>query len=72
VIGSELANHIGVRDGDLIEYVPQVGTPIRAWLKVVAGLEKDEAPVGPLGRRMLKVREGDLIEIRAVRTEALE
>jgi len=65
-ISSNLASQMGVIDGELIEYVARTGFPLRAWIKVVDHLTGDSSPLGPRGREILKVQEGNLIEIRAL------
>jgi N-methylhydantoinase B len=63
-ISSSLASQLGVIHGELIEYVARAGFPLRAWIKVVDHLTDDSSPLGPRGRKMLKVKDGDLVEIR--------
>ena len=52
--------------GDLVEYVAKEGAPLRAWVKVKAELKGDESPLGPRGRAVLRVEEGDKVEVRAL------
>lgn len=61
----EAAVDIGVEDGDPVEYIGKGSMPLRAWIKVVDNLPKEGIPLGPAGRKILQVEEGDLVEIRA-------
>ena len=65
-LSNQIASQVGVTTGDLIEYVAKEGPPLRAWVKVVADLTGEESPLGPRGRTILKVCEGDMVEIRAL------
>lgn len=66
ILSRKLANESGLENGDLIEYVPKVGAPLRAWVKVTNDLSRNISPLGPIGRAILKVQEGEKVEIRAL------
>lgn len=65
-LSSLTATRLGVTDGHLVEYIPKVGYPLRAWVRVEDSFNGEEAFLGPLGRKILKVESGDLIEIRVI------
>ena len=62
------ADRLGVRDGDMIEYVPDKCAPLRAWASVGDGLAEQAVAIGPVGRRTLLLSAGDRIWVRAVAT----
>jgi len=64
MLSSHLANQLGVMSGDLVEYVAEEGPPLRAWVMMSVDLIGEESPLGPKGRAILKVKEGDRVEIR--------
>jgi N-methylhydantoinase B len=65
-LSSAMAARLGVTDGYLVEYFAKEGYPLRAWVKVEDTLGENETPLGPLGRKILKVKNGDLVEIRTI------
>jgi N-methylhydantoinase B len=65
-LSSTMAARLGVADGYLVEYLAEEGYPLRAWVKVEDTLGENETVLGPLGRKILKVEDGDLIEIRVI------
>jgi N-methylhydantoinase B len=65
-LSSPMAARLGVADGYLVEYFAEEGYPLRAWVKVEDTLGETDTPLGPLGRKILKVKDGDLIEIRTI------
>jgi N-methylhydantoinase B len=65
-LSSAMANCLGVTDGYLVEYVTKAGYPLRAWVKVEDSLRGEGTPIGPLGRKILKVEDTDLLEIRLI------
>ena len=60
----ETAERLGFRSGDLVEYVPDKATPLRAWVKIMDGIAVNETAIGPVGASILSLRDGDLIRIR--------
>ena len=68
-LGWETAAKVGVEDGDMIEYVGKSPAPLRAWVQTVDGLPLDSVPIGPIGRRILKLAQGDEVWVRALRTK---
>ncbi len=66
LLSSQLAMQLGVTSGDLVEYVAKEGAPLRAWVKVSTNLIGDKSPLGPKGRAILKIREGEIAEIRVL------
>ena len=65
-LGRGAADRLGVEDGDMVEYVSRTTAPVRAWARVTDTAGDDAAPLGPIGRSMLKLSEGDEIWIRPV------
>jgi N-methylhydantoinase B len=63
-ISAKTAERFGFRSGDLVEYVPDKATPLRAWLKITDGIAVNESAIGPIGASILSLRDGDLIRIR--------
>ena len=58
------ADAIGVKEWDMMEFVAMVGSPLRAWVKVVNGSNEEGTLMGPMGRRILNVADGDRVWIR--------
>ncbi len=62
------ADAIGVKDGDVMEFVAEVGSPLRAWAKVVDGPDDEGVLMGPIGRSILNVTDGDRVWVRRLNT----
>jgi len=60
------AGRVGAQDGDLIELVG-ARVPLRAWLAIDPTVAAGQVPLDALGRRILGVAAGDLLEIRRPR-----
>ena len=58
------ADAIEVKDGDTLEFVAAVGSPLRAWVNVVDSADGEGVPMGPIGRKILNISEGDRVWIR--------
>ena len=41
-----------------------VGSPLRAWINVVDSADDEGVPMGPIGRKILNLSEGDRVWIR--------
>ena len=67
-IDPESARRVGVRDGDMIEYVPETTAPIRAWARIDGAVPGNSVAVGPVGRRILQVSSGERVWVRALAT----
>ncbi len=67
LIGPDAAARAGVSDGNMVEYVSKATAPLRAWAKVVDGLPQDGVPLGPIGKGILKLAEGDQVWVRPLR-----
>lgn len=63
---SSVATRIGVAQGEMLEMVsPACGAALRAWLAIDG--EESRVELGPGGMSVLRVRDGDLVEVRALR-----
>ena len=62
----ELAERMGVKHGDLLEYVPERGSHLKAWARIDGSLPNPSTNLGPKGRSILKVLPGERIWIRAL------
>ena len=71
-LSNEAANGLGVADGDMVEYVSRTRAPVRAWARVADDVDAGVAPIGPIGRSMLKLSDGDDVWIRPVRLETAD
>ncbi len=60
------AHHIA--DGQLVEYVPTLGAPLRAWAKIDANLSGNVTPIGPIGADILRLADSADIVVRVVDT----
>ncbi len=69
-LGPQAAAKVGVRDGDMVEYVSKTTAPLRAWARVVDDVRGEGVPLGPVGRSILRVEPGDLMWIRSLGIEA--
>lgn len=65
-ISKEAARRFGFCDGQLVEYVPQIAAPLRAWVEVSNKIVGDETLIGPIGMSILSLSGGDPIRIRRV------
>jgi N-methylhydantoinase B len=63
-VSSEIAEHLQVKDGSIVEYVPESGVPLRAWIKIDPDLIGEASPLGPIGRAILRLSEGETMWIR--------
>ena len=66
-MSAELAARIGVANGDIVEYVPARGPHLKAWARVDAALSGASTPLGPRGRAILKLEDGQPVWIRPLR-----
>ena len=57
-------NVLRVGDGMLVELVNPLGAPLRAWVRLSSETARGTAPLGPVGRRILGLADGDEIEVR--------
>ena len=62
-----LAMRLKIRQGDLVEILGNAAAPLRGWARVIEGAET-VIPVGPLGMKLLNSTDGQVAEIRAVRS----
>ncbi len=65
-LAERTASQLGVRTGDIVEFVNPRGAPLRAWVQVDGG-DGDAAFLARDGLDVLAVREGAQIEVRPVR-----
>ena len=65
-IDRSLAARIGASDGDMVEYVPRTGPPLRAVAQVDGDADGQGLLIGPRGRGILGVRGGDELELRSL------
>ena len=70
-LSRRVADQIGVKDRDMMEYVAQVGPPLRAWVKVADDALGEGVSIGPIGRKILNVSGGDRVWVRALTTYAI-
>jgi len=64
LLNSECAKLLGVRSGDIVEYVPELGIALRSWIEVSSNVGSMESPLGPRGRSILEIGEGEKIWLR--------
>ena len=63
-IAPDLASAAGVSDGDLVELRGRHPAPLRGWITVDAGADRDTIGLDAFGRTVLGVGSGDRVEIR--------
>ena len=66
-ITPQSADILGVKNGDMIEFVPQVGAPLRSWVKISDEADSDQVKLGPLAQLALKFKDGDVIQWRKLK-----
>lgn len=66
-LSQEDARKLGVKDGEMIEFVPNVGAPLRSWVVITADMEKGSVGLGPLAQTALKFADGDTLQIRRLK-----
>jgi N-methylhydantoinase B len=66
-----LAREVSVETDDLVELLGRHPAPLRAWVRVDPAAPDGRAPLDSLGRRILGVSAGELIEIRRLATPRL-
>ena len=71
-VSSGVAARVGVRDGDMVEYVGRNAAPLRAWAKIAEGTDGDEVSIGPIGRGILGVSGSDQVRIRPLRINSAD
>jgi N-methylhydantoinase B len=59
-----MAGDLGLATGDLIELLGRHPAPIRAWVRVEAGVTDKQIALDAFGRRILGVSPGDTVEVR--------
>jgi N-methylhydantoinase B len=60
----EEAARIGAIEGSMVEYVPSLGAPLRAWVTLLAGAVPGQLPLGPIGRAILRAQPGARMQLR--------
>ena len=70
ILSREAGARIGARDGDMVEYVSKTTAPLRAWVKLDDGLAGEGAPIGPIGRSILRLAPGDKVWLRSLEIKA--
>jgi N-methylhydantoinase B len=63
-LSGEAASRLGVGDGDIVEYVPEVGAPVRAWARIDEALDGFSVRADPRCLTRLRCGVGDAIWIR--------
>ncbi len=58
------ADTLGVGKGDMIEFVPACGGPLRSWVAVSETPEAGVIELGPLAQAALRFQHGDQIQVR--------
>jgi hypothetical protein len=62
-----MADRLGLSDGDLMELATATsGSALRGWARLVEG--EESVALGPTGRAVLGVKEGDTVEVRVARS----
>lgn len=64
----DATSQLGVRQGDMVEYVGNSAPPLRAWVNMDGGLPKDQVRLGPIARKILGMGQGDRVWLRPLRT----
>lgn len=60
------AQRLGMAEDDLVELDSRCGAPVRAWLRLDRDVEPGTLPTDAHGMAMLQVREGAVLEVRAL------
>ncbi len=60
------ASALGAIEGDMIEFVPAIGAPLRAWAKISEDVDSGSISLGPLGHLALKTDAGDEVQVRRI------
>ena len=63
-VSASTLKRLGASEGALIEFVSPRGAPLRAWMTVTNGISSGCVPIGPKGRAILAVAEGQAVEVR--------
>lgn len=63
-ISPEIAERLRVQDNSIVEYVPETGTSLRAWIKIHSELKGEASPLGPTGRAILQLPESQTMWVR--------
>ena len=71
-LSAEAATRIGVRDGEMVEYVSKTTAPLRAWARIAEDGPGSGVVLGPIGRGILRVKPGDQIWVRGLEIQALD
>ncbi len=66
-LSQEDASMLGVKDGEMIEFVPSIGAPLRSWVAVSADVAKGSVELGPLAQIALKIKDGETIQFRRLK-----
>ncbi len=60
------ASRLSVQEGEMIEFVPAIGAPLRSWVTISKEAKQGSVDLGPLAQTALKFAENDEIRIRAL------
>lgn len=63
-VSASTLRQLGASEGALIEFVSPVGAPLRAWIAVSNSTSEGFVPIGPIGRAILGVGQGQAVEVR--------
>ena len=61
------ARALGLKDGDMFEFVPDVGAPLRSWAYISNEVAQGAVKLGPLGQAALRINNGEQIQIRRLK-----
>ena len=66
-LSKEDADILGVTEGEMIEFVPTVGAPLRSWVLISPDTAKGNVELGPLAQLALKFSDGDTMQVRKLK-----
>jgi N-methylhydantoinase B len=74
LLSPEVAGQLNVEEGDLVEVMNPRGAPLRGWVRIVPEdvSSNPACYLGPVGKSILRVQEGEAVALRTLRFEAID
>ena len=66
-LSTDDARALGLKDGEMFEFVPTIGAPLRSWASVSNQARQGAVKLGPLGQAALRINGGEQIQVRRLK-----
>ena len=67
ILSTDDAGALDLKDGEMFEFVPTVGAPLRSWASVSNEARQGAVKLGPLGQAALRIKDGEQVQLRRLK-----